>query len=371
MHARVGLQAAGTMVRPLIITAMTWLLAAAKPAIAQPARRSPAPASNQQGLQERVDVPRVLVDLRALDDSGQPILGLTKADFAVTIDGKPAAIDNVDWVAPSVSPHDGTPPASDEPHPPSRSSGSLPDGRWVVLLYQKHPDLSDVEGMMGLRRDFAAFAGIISEEDHVAVLSFDTSLHLWLDFTNDGPRIRRVLEHEIFVGSPRPIQPGPFPSLAASISSNVAASTYTVERALMRLGDALTTLPGAKSIVVLGYGMGTWLPGLGQVQMPAQYGETLLSLQRAKVSVFSIDVTKADYHPREEGLRLIAANTGGFYMNTHIFTTAALNRVAGALAGYYVLFVVPPDAQKGEPRIEVSLPHRKGHILSRTAYLAQ
>jgi hypothetical protein len=42
-----------------------------------------------------------------------------------------------------------------------------------------------------------------------------------------------------------------------------------------------------------------------------------------------------------------------------------------ALAGYYVLFVVPPDAQKGVRRIDVRLPHRKGTILSRRAYVAQ
>jgi len=371
VKSRIWLQAPSTIVRQVLAAALLWPLGVMGADAAQSAPRSPASAQNdQKTFQERVDVPRVLVDLRVLDDSGQPIAGLTKADFAVTIDGKPAAIDTADWVAPHVNAPAQTQPAAAESQPRSISQ-SVPGGRWIVLLYQKHQDLSDVEGMMRLRNDFATFASIISEKDHVAVLSFDTSLHLWLDFTSDGPRIRGVLDHEIFVGSPPPIQPGPFPSLAASVPSDIATRTYSIEKSLQRLGDALTPLPGAKTIVVLGYGMGTWLPGMRMVQMPAEYEETLLSLQRARVSVFSIDVTKADYHPREEGLRLIAADTGGFYMNTHIFTTVALNRVAGALAGYYVLFVVPPDAQKGERRIEVRLPRRKGTILSRRAYLAQ
>ena len=372
VKTRVCLQASGAMVRKVRAAATIWLLAVMGAATAQSAARSPAsPQHDQKTFQERVDVPRILVDLRVLDDSGQPIAGLTKADFAVTIDGKSAAIDTADWVAPHVNAPALTQPAAAESQPRSMSPQSVPDGRWIVLLYQKHSDLSDVEGMMRLRRDFATFGSIISEKDHVSVLSFDTSLHLWLDFTSDGPRIKRVLNHEIFVGSPPTIQPGPFPSLAASIPADVATRTYSIEKSLQRLGDALTPLPGAKSVVVFGYGMGTWLPGLRMVQMPAEYGETVLSLQRARVSVFSIDVTKADYHPREEGLRLIAGDTGGFYMNTHIFTTAALNRVAGALAGHYVLFVVPPDAEKGTRRIEVRLPHRKGTILSRRVYLAQ
>ena len=40
---------------------------------------------------ERVDVARVIVDARVLDDGGSPITGLTAEDFKVTIDGSSAA----------------------------------------------------------------------------------------------------------------------------------------------------------------------------------------------------------------------------------------------------------------------------------------
>lgn len=345
------------------------LLGVTSPAARQfPSRGRPSELNDQNTFRERVDVPRVLMDVRVIDGLGKPVRRLVKTDFKVTIDGKPAVIDAVSWAAPYVNGAKQTHSASTES---PISSQSEPTGRWIVLVYQKHSDLSDVEGMMRLRRDFAAFVGIFSEIDHVAVLSFDTSLHMWLDFTSEGSRIRRVLDHEIFVQSPPLIQPGPFPSLAASVPPDVAARTYTIEKSLQRIGEALTSLPGAKNIVVLGFGMGTWLAGLRMVQMSADYEETLRSLARARVSVFSIDVTKADYHPKEEGLRLIAADTGGFYTNTHIFTTAALNRVAGALEGYYVLSVVPPDDGKGERRIDVRLARRQGTILSRRTYVAQ
>ncbi len=117
--------------------------------------------------------------------------------------------------------------------------------------------------------------------------------------------------------------------------------------------------------------MGTWLPGVGGVQMANDYGETVYSLLKARVSVFCIDVTKADYHPREEGLRIVADNTGGLYFNSHIFTTAVFDRVAGALAGYYALLVVPPDARKGERQVEITLLRQKGMVIGKHAYLAQ
>jgi hypothetical protein len=105
--------------------------------------------------------------------------------------------------------------------------------------------------------------------------------------------------------------------------------------------------------------------------MEHDYAETFYSLQKARVTVFCVDITKADYHPREEGLRMVAEDTGGFYVQSHIFTTAVFDRLAGALAGYYVLFVVPPDDQKGPRRVDVSLVRRKGTVVAKRAYLAE
>jgi hypothetical protein len=79
VKARVWLQARDAIVRQLLAAALTWLVAVMGAAAAQSTPRSPASAQNdQKTFQERVDVPRVLVDLRVLDDSGQPIAGLTK-----------------------------------------------------------------------------------------------------------------------------------------------------------------------------------------------------------------------------------------------------------------------------------------------------
>ena len=305
------------------------------------------------------------MDVRVVDDSGKPIVGLSAADFAVKIDGKPAPVDTVEWVS------NGSGPREEKHSQEVQNTTAKGNGRWIVFLYQKHTDLSDVEGVMRLRRDFAAFANLVTAADRVAILSFDTSLHLWLDFTNDVRRVRRVIEHDILVGSPPHRQVSPFPSLAATLSPEIASSTHTIEKSLRLLGETLNPLPGAKSIIVLGFGMGTWMPRLGVVQMANDYGETVFSLLKARVSVFCVDVTKADYHPREEGLRIVADSTGGLYLNSHIFTAAVFDRIAGALAGYYVLLVVPPDAQKGERQVEITLPRQKGNVIGRRVYMAQ
>src|SRR5438067_4275919 len=149
----------------------------------------------QQTYRERVNVSRVLIDVRVTDDSAKPITDLTAADFSVKIDGKAAALDTIEWISADHGPGFELQSGTSSIATPTRR------GRWIVFLYEKKPDISEVEGLMRLRSGLAGFARMITDDDHVAVLSFDTSLHYWLDFTNDIGRVRRVLEHDLLLGS--------------------------------------------------------------------------------------------------------------------------------------------------------------------------
>jgi hypothetical protein len=79
-------------------------------------------------------------------------------------------------------------------------------------------------------------------------------------------------------------------------------------------------------------------------------------------------VTKADYHSLEAGLQLVSEQTGGFFARTHLFPDLAMRNLAGALAGYYVLFVEKPTTAVGTHDIAVELIRRKGNVLARTAF---
>jgi hypothetical protein len=73
--------------------------------------------------------------------------------------------------------------------------------------------------------------------------------------------------------------------------------------------------------------------------------------------VFCLDVTDADYHTLEAGLQMTAADTGGFFERTHIHAGRAIERLAGALAGHYVLFLEADPQAKGR-EIEVDVKGR-------------
>ena len=321
--------------------------------------------AGQHTFRERVDVPRVLVDVRVTDGSGRAISDLAAGDFEVKIDGKASTIDTVEWV-------DGDPANTVQHTTASRHVEELTPpvtSRWIVFVYQKHPDLSDVEGFIRLRTDIVKLVNIVRPQDHVAVLSFDQSLHYWLDFTDDTKAIRQVMTHDLLVAAPPHVGIGGGSALTARLTPQRGARSYSIEESLRVLGAALEPLPGPKTIIVFGYGMGTWLVKFGAVLMSPDFGETVAVLQNARVSVFCVDITKADYHPREEGLRTVARETGGFYVQSYQQTV--FDQLAGALAGYYVLLVVPPDAHKGQRRIDVSLRHRRGTVVAKQRYFAQ
>lgn len=309
----------------------------------------------QPPFDERVDVTRMLVDVRVVDRAGRPVGGLGPSDFVVRIAGVPARVESVEWV--------GHPVGDEEPRavePAGHPTSAIPDtagtpvsdrGRLVVFLFQKSFERGRITGLMRMLLDVRGFLDTFTEADRIAVLSFDHRLTVWLDFTNDLERVRDVFEHAVLFGRASPVQDLADPSLLERLTPTRARRTYAIEDALRRLGEALEPLPGAKSVVLVGHGFGEL--GLSGVTLPRSYDRARDALQAARASVFSLDVTEADYHSLEKGLQTVAEQTGGFFARTHIFPAQAFDRLAGALAGHYVLLVEPPPLDPGTHRVDV------------------
>lgn len=163
----------------------------------------------------------------------------------------------------------------------------------------------------------------------MAVLRFDSRLHLLLDFTQHRDRLRKAFEHDVLFGDGRDPGERQVPSLRPTLDRERVAPSYSMERALLRTAEALAPLPGAKSVVVVGHGFGR-LGSMGVALEPG-YDDAREALRRARATVFSLDVTDADYHSLETGLQVVAADTGGLYQRTHVFSQAPLARVLAAI----------------------------------------
>lgn len=314
---------------------------------------------------ERVDVERVLVDVRVLDSAGQPVVGLGVDDFRVKIGGRPVAVQSITWVggADSLA---AAPPRAAEVH--GATAGDAP-GRLIVFLFQKDLEPSRIVGLMRMLVEAQGFLDGLSTNDRVAVLSFDSHLKIWVDFTNDREILLRVLKHGILFENPAPTRAALPVSLLRRLDPMNARKTYTIERALRVIADALHDLPGSKSVVLIGHGFGRL--GWTGVSMEHGYSEARDALIAARASVFSLDVTNADYHSLEAGLQLVSRQTGGFFARTHLFVEQAMRRLVGALAGHYVLFVEWPDVGPGTHRIEVDVTRRDATALARDSFVKE
>ena len=322
-----------------------------------------ASAQQQPRFVDRVDVVRILIDARVVDDAGQPVLGLEADDFEVEIGGETAPVDSVAWVSGRARLTDDEAVTA-----AATSSDPLPEGRLVVLLFQKDMERSRIRGLVRMLAEVRGFLDTFTPDDRVAVLSFDTYLKIWRDFTNDFDDIREVLEHGILFRSPGPVQATAEPSLLTHLDPAQARKTYSIEKSLRLVGDALEPLPGTKSVILVGHGFG-YMTRNFDVILNNRYDETSRALQAARASVFSLDITDADFHALEVGLQNVSDETGGFFARTHVFTERPLKRLEGALAGHYVLFVEKPELGPGEHRIRVKLTRAKGQVLARQMFV--
>jgi hypothetical protein len=64
-------------------------------------------------------------------------------------------------------------------------------------------------------------------------------------------------------------------------------------------------------MIYTGWGLGNFFGGT--VTMTPEYDEARESIARARMTVFVLDVTQANYHSLETGLETIAEDTGGTY----------------------------------------------------------
>ena len=309
---------------------------------------------------ERVDVNRVLLDVRVTDGVGEPIEALTKADFVVRIDGKPVAVESASWVTGALRSEGFLMTPAGEP---SATPTPPVEGRLIVFLVQKDLEPTRITGLMRLLIEARPFFAAFTPRDRIAVLSFDSRLRIWSDFTNDLERVRALLQHDILLSEPAALVESDAPSLVASLGAREAKDAATMEEALALVGRSLERLPGAKSVIVFGHGFGRL--GMSGVDLAADYEEARRSLRAARASVFCLDVTQADYHSLEAGSSRSPKTPAASSSARTCFPKLALNRLAGVLAGHYVLMVERPPVRKGRHRVEIAVPHRNATVLVR------
>jgi VWFA-related protein len=322
-------------------------------------------------VQEQITVERILVDTRVTDDRGNPITSLTAADFHVRIDGKPARVESAEWIPETAEARELASIDAAIADVNTTLDQPAPRGRLLIFFYQTdyERNASRIAGQMQTVVNANDWLDWLDTEDRVAVFSFDSHLKFRLDFTNNKDHIKDAMQQALYTDEPPPPRIVPMPALAKRLDTNEMHKAASPEAALIILANALRPIPGPKSIILFGWGLGRLTPS--GVMMESKYVPARQALESARASVFSIDFTKADSHSLEVGLGQVAGDTGGFYAKTFHFPKIAVDRLQKTLAGHYELEVRKPDTKvRGTHTIEVDVPsQRRASVLARSTYV--
>ncbi len=349
----------GGVTRPFVPAAV---LAAA--GLLAPAARAQEP-SRQGSVAAKATVEKVLVDAYVVGPHGGALTGLTAEDFLVRVGGEEVRVEDVEFVPAARSELPPKPPEAAAEVPAEAGIPEFPEGRLIVLFFQADFARVRLKGQMRAANEMIGFLDRLLPTDRVAVLSYDSHLKLRLDFTNDRAAIHRALFDTLKIGgAPDPPPPNPFPSLAAHFDVNAARRAASVERGLLVTAQALQKIPGGKVMFFLGW-------GLRVDRVPRDWKWHALAvnaLQEARVNVFTLDVSDADWHTLETELMLLAETTGGTYAKTHIFTSQALDLAFRAIEGRYIVVFSRPEGPPGRHALELTLRTKKGRVLARPFY---
>jgi VWFA-related protein len=343
------------------------MLALAAPGGGHSQATGPAPEDRPDPTyEESIEVSLRTCAVRVLDVGGKPILGLRPEDFRADVARRRIPVLAVEWVGPGAALSvpamadavaAETPPGRFEIAPAAQEAGRL-----VVVFVQADMNPTRVSGQMRLRPYTRELLDTLHPSDRVAVVSFDSHLKLWQDFDTDLEATHRAIDvafrysPEVVVAAARPH------SLARHFDPEAARRAASPERALELVGRALEALPGQKTLIFLGWGLGRF--GVDGVRMTPNYDPAVRALRDARAAVFVLDVTSADEHSLAVGLEGVADDTGGLYLSTFQQPGVATRILAEAISGYYVLTFDAADVGEREDDLRVRLERRHiGRVL--------
>ena len=324
-------------------------------------------------ITERIEVRRMLLEIRVVDGLGRPVEGLGPDDFTVRLAGRPARVEAVDRVIADGYERDRSVAAPSSEGDVRRGAAAAFDPvvaeprQLVVLFCQVSMLPSKAVGFYRLHRHLDEMLDGLPDDVAAAVVAFDSHLKLHQDFTTDRAALKEAVDR-CFGYTPADfpaVPPAGTPSLARHLDERDARRAARAEDALALVAEALEPVPGEKAMIYVGWGLGR-LDASG-IRIGPRYGDARAALVRARVPAFVLDVTDADYHALETTLMAFADDTGGQFFRTHEFPGREVHRVTRTLeGGRYLLLVETPELAYGwhELSIRAGAPWQYRRVLA-------
>ncbi len=306
----------------------------------------------------RVGVDLVRIDATVTDERGRHVPDLGIRDFEVLQDGRRQTISTVAYVAAGDSSSftsAGAPPRGIAPTP------SADQVRRTIAIVVDDLGLS-FESTYRVREALRTFVDReVQPGDLVAILRTGAGMGALQQFTTDRGMLHAAVEHVRWNMMARVPAFQPVDSADAFRNEVFTAGTLGAIQYIVR---GVSELPGRKSVVVLS-------DGFRLTDADRRYGrvwEALRSLvdsaNRAGVVIYTIDArglvaagpaaedarsgspmeTLVDLRATQDGLDVLAADTGGFFLHNANDLEGALHRTLEDQRAYYLIGYVPDRA---------------------------
>jgi VWFA-related protein len=320
----------------------------------------------EDSFADEINVSISTMVVRVVDTWGRPILGLKPEDFQVRVDGRERPVLGVDWIGAGEEEVPRLAPEAKDLKDENGDVVAMPalpgSGRLVVFFVQASINTNTrISGHMRMRSRTRKLLDTLHPADKVAVVSHDSHLKLWQDFTEDRDAVHAAIDRGVLFTPEAEILPAGSPSLARNFDFAAAKRAASPERALELTAWALESLPGEKTVIFLGWGLGR--AGGDGVRMTPAFSPAVRALKKAHAAVFVLDVTSADEHDLGIGLQDIASATGGLYLSTFRLPDLATEIMAKAISGYYILTIDPGELPEHPVSLRIDVSRRDGTVL--------
>jgi VWFA-related protein len=329
------------------------------------------PVEQQKPISERIEVNAVLIDAVVTDSKGNQILGLDKNDFVVTEDGRAQTIDSLDYFT-SRKLLNAT-----EANAPFKVE-QVREERYIVFFFDKPEGAALFDRLAQARADVTKFIDKhMVDGDRVAIVGHDVRLKVYSDFTSDKAQLKRALDDVARFGKgvTKPSADSPSPSILRAINADAMMSkTGTVYEAITELSDALKPIKARKNLVLFSPGIlepGDTVRGGVVISRSRYYDPMMYALNAANVTVYAMNLqSDASQAPAvHQTLDSMTRETNGDYYRYAVTFKSALDQVAKASAGYYLLTYRTQKQGRGFQKVDVSVRnHPEFKVAARSGY---
>jgi VWFA-related protein len=360
--------------------ALTVVLAFGWTALAQDQADDP-----QAEFGEELAVTEVVLDVLVTDARGNVVIGLGKDDFVVEDQGEVVELSGATFYS-----NRRFVASSQLAEKANIDQDLVPWDRYFVIFL--HDDRPANPGLLTrYTMDAARFTSKWVREDllpndYLAVVSFDSQLKVWQDFTNDKQEVEDAIARMLKGGrDPGTQWPSRIageevtgPSLLANLpqGKELRKASRKIYDALRLVAEATTSVEGRKNLIFLSWGFGETNQYGGYYPDPRYYPGMIQSLNDRNVAVYAIDLvsTTAQGTIMDRGvnqsLSLLSDDTGGRYYFSFDTFASPLKEVNEENNGYYMLSFSAryPDGDEGYREVKVKTVNPSFKVRARKGY---